>query len=128
VVELEDEPDRLGAVGRRILQPLDVLPADKDLARVRPIERADEIQERALPPARRARERHELAGRDLEGHVLERPDAPVLERLADVLDGDVRAGHGFGLTPYVPVPVPAELFTVALTVSGKPTACFGNCR
>ena len=71
----------------------DVEAADDDLAGVRPVERADEVQERALAAAGRARERDELPRGDRQRHVLEGADPAVLEALADVPNLDVRAAH-----------------------------------
>ena len=94
-MELEDEADGLGPVVRRIVEPADVHAVDVDLARVGPVERADEIQQGALPAAGRTGERDELARLDPERDVLERADASVLEALPDVLDDDRRAAHFF---------------------------------
>ena len=68
-------------------------PADDDRAGVRTVERADQVEERALARARRAGERDELSRLDGERDVLERPHPSVLERLADVIDDDPRAAH-----------------------------------
>ena len=116
-----DEPHRLCAVRDRVREPLHVLAADDDRPRIRPVERAHEVEERALASSRRAGQRHELAGLDLEGHILERPYAPILERLADMLHGHVRSGvgvHSFGVARKVAVPFPCELVTFARTVNG----------
>ena len=92
VVELEDEADDLRAVVGGIGERVDALAADGDRARVRPVERADEVQQRALPGAGRAGQRDELARLDPQRDVLERGDAPVLEALAHVLEDDLGAG------------------------------------
>ena len=71
----------------------DVEAADHDLAGVRPVERADEVQKRALAAAGRPGERDELPGGDRQRHVLEGTDPAVLEALADVPNLDVGAAH-----------------------------------
>ena len=84
----------------------DVEPADDDLAGVRPVERADEVQKRALAAAGRAGERDELAFVDgRQRDVLERADAAVLEALPDVPNLDVRATHLTTLTGNLPIPL-----------------------
>ncbi len=82
----------------------DVLAADADRARVRPVERADQVEQRALAAPRRAGQRDELAGVEPERDVLERVDPAALEALADVLDDDLGAGHFFTTTVQRPVP------------------------
>src|SRR5439155_23471232 len=71
VVELEDEADRRRAVLGDVLELLEPDPADGDAARIRPVERADEVQERALAAAGRACQRDGLAGRTLERELRE---------------------------------------------------------
>ena len=55
----------------------------------RPVERAEQVQQRALPAARRAGDRHELALLDPERDIDERGDRPVLERARDVVGNDL---------------------------------------
>ncbi len=71
----------------------DVEATDDDLAGVRPVERADEVQERALATPGRAGEGDELPRGDRQRHVLESPDPAVLEALADVPNLDAGAAH-----------------------------------
>ena len=66
VVELKDEADGLGAVGVRVGQRLEPLAADGDAALVRPVERADQVEERALAATGGTGEGDELAGLDAE--------------------------------------------------------------
>ena len=70
VVELEDEADRPGAVLRRILEPLEPLAPDDDRPRVRPVERPDQVQQRALAAAGRPGQRDDVARLEPERHVL----------------------------------------------------------
>ena len=86
VVELEDERNGPRAIARGVVQTRDVQPVDDDRPRIRAVERADEIEERALPAAGWSRQRDELARVDMEGDVHEGSDAAALEALADVLD------------------------------------------
>src|SRR5437868_1694348 len=62
VVELEHEADGFGPVSGRVLEPLEVATVYRDRAAVRPVERAEKVQQRALPAARRTGQRNELAG------------------------------------------------------------------
>src|SRR5581483_1988008 len=96
VMELEDEADGARAVARGVAQPLDPLAGDEDRAGVGPVERADQVQERALAAARGPRDRDELARLDREGDVAEGDDPPVLEGLRDAVEDDVGAGRGGG--------------------------------
>src|SRR5438270_5660817 len=88
VVELEDECNRSRAVARRIVEAGDVHAVDDDRAGIGTVERADEIEERALASAGRSRQRDELARVDMERDIDESRDASALEALADVLDVD----------------------------------------
>ena len=83
------------------------------------VERADEVQERALARAGRAGQRDELTGVDVERDVLERAHASVLERLADVLEDDLGAAH-FGVTVYFTTRFCVPTVTVARSTSGIP--------
>ncbi len=87
-MELEDEPNGLGAVLGRVVQLLDGLSSDSDRAGIGTVECAHEVEKRALAAAGRPGEGDELPWLDPERDVLERPDAPILERLADVLELD----------------------------------------
>ena len=77
-----------------VRQLVDALTADRNLALVRPVEPADEIQERGLAGAGRTHERQELAGRHLEIEAMQYLDAllAALVALDDVAEGD-GAGH-----------------------------------
>ena len=92
-MELEDEADGVGAVAGRVVEPGHVLAADPDLAGVGPVERADQVEERALAAARRPGERDELARVELERDVLECADAAALEALPHMPDVDLGATH-----------------------------------
>ena len=62
------------------------LPLTVDAARSRLDQVADHAQQRRLPAAGRADQRHELAGCELEVDVLERRDVPARERLRDAAE------------------------------------------
>jgi hypothetical protein len=93
VVELEDEPDRRGAVLRGVAELVDPLAADPDLARVGPVESADEVEQRALAAARGAGHGDELARGRLERDLVERDDAALLVGLPHPVDGELDAAH-----------------------------------
>ena len=97
VVELEDEADHLEPEPVRVRETIDPLPVDHDRARVRAVERADQVQQRALPAPGRARERGEVAGPEAQRHVPQRPDPPVVG-LRDAVDLDGGAAHGLTVT------------------------------
>ena len=97
-----------------------------DLARVGPVERADEIQQRALAAAGRTGERDELARLDLQRHVLERADAPAFEALANVLDDDRRAAHFTTIGQVAFVTAYPFAVTIASITSFCPRAAGGN--
>src|SRR5664280_723044 len=89
VVELEDKADDFGSVLHGIAQVFDAPRANADRARIGPVERSDQVEQRALTAARRTHQRNELARLDAQVHVLERANQPALEALADVLDDDL---------------------------------------
>jgi hypothetical protein len=88
VRELEDETDRPRPVARRIVEVVEPQAPDGDRPGVGLVERADQVQQRALAGARRAGERDQLARRDRERDVPERRCPAVLERLADAVELD----------------------------------------
>ena len=73
-----------------------VLAIDDDLARIRKVEPGDDAQERRLSAPRRAEQRHELAGGDVDAHPVERDEAA--EGLADVLNFDGHAASSISTT------------------------------
>src|SRR5215218_6661916 len=81
-VALEDGVDR--ALVRRALRHVD--PVEKDLPLGRLLEPAQHAQRGGLPTARRAEEREELAGFDLEVDAVDGGDA--VEVLAETDDGN----------------------------------------
>jgi hypothetical protein len=85
-VALEDGV-HVAPVGR---QADDVGAAELDRALVGLLETADHPQRRRLPAARRAEQREERAGRDLERDSVDGDD--VVEPLDDVREPDVRLG------------------------------------
>jgi hypothetical protein len=89
-VVLEDRVD-LALVGR---VARDVAAGELDGARVRALEAADEPQRRRLARPRRAEQREELAGADLEVEPLERDDLAVGLAQADRPDGWDVVGRG----------------------------------
>jgi len=98
-VELEHEPDGRRAVLVAIADLVEPLPVERDGALVGVVERADQVEKRALAGARGARERDEHSGRELERDVVERADPPALERLHDVIESNLGAGvHARGTT------------------------------
>jgi hypothetical protein len=62
-VELEDEADRRGPVLGRV-QAVELAPVDLDRAAVRPFERADQVEQRALARPGRTGECDQLARLD----------------------------------------------------------------
>ena len=66
-----------------------VLAVEQDLALVGELEPGDDAQERGLAAARGPEQRHQLAGRERQAHVVERDEAA--ERLADILNLDAHA-------------------------------------
>ena len=69
-----------------------VLAVEQDAAVGRVLEAGDDAQQRRLAAARRAEQRDELAGRELEADIVERDE--VAERLADVADFDAHGASG----------------------------------
>ena len=73
------------------------LAADMDAARIRHLEARDHAQRRGLAAARRAQQREELAGRDVERHPVDGDDAAV-EALGDasrrIEAGEAEGGGG----------------------------------
>ena len=59
-MELEDEADGRRSVLRRVVQMAQIRSADRDRALVGQVERADEVQQRALATAGRADDGREL--------------------------------------------------------------------
>ena len=86
-VVLEDRVD-VALVGR---QPGDVLALQLDQARGRRLEAADHPQGRGLAAARRAKEREEFPGLDLEVDVVD--DDGLAVALDDIDEPDVDGGH-----------------------------------
>ena len=96
-MKLEDETDRRRPVLGRVKR-LERCAVDRDRSRVRPLERADQIEQRALAASRRSHERGELARREPQRSINQRRDPAALERLADAVDGDVDARAHRGWT------------------------------
>ena len=92
--DVKDKADDLAPVARGVGEPGDVLAVDNDLARVRPVERADEVEERALARAGRTGDGDELARVEVEREPVERCD--VAEALAEIADVDRGARHVSG--------------------------------
>jgi hypothetical protein len=84
-VELEDEADNRCAVLGAV-ELGHALAGDLDLTGVGAVERADQVQQRALAATGRPGDRDKLARLDAERDVDERRDAAVLERAGDVID------------------------------------------
>ncbi len=124
---LEHEPDRRGAILVGPLERVEPLPADLDRAGVGPVERADEVQDRALPRPGRTGERDELAGLDAERDVAERGDAAALEALPHPVDDDRGAGgHARGVTWYETTRFDPPEVTTIRSVSGIPRESAGQ--
>jgi hypothetical protein len=70
---------------------LEPVTADGDVAGIGPVERSDQVEERALAASGRAGQRDELARFDAKRDILERVDQASLEALAHVLDDDLDA-------------------------------------
>ena len=97
---LGDDPDDLAE--RHELQPSDVGPVDLDRAGVDVVQARDEVRRRGLAAARRADQRHQLAGLGHEVDVLEvegRGEADggdlghLCVRAGQVIDGRVQGGQ-----------------------------------
>ena len=67
--------------------------ADYDRAGIWPVERAYQVQESALPRARRPGEGDEVTGLQAQRNVGQRADPAVLEGLADTFEDDLDAAH-----------------------------------
>ena len=87
IVELEDEADDVAAEARRVAQPGHGDVVDAHVAGIGPVQAADELQQRALARAGRARQRDELARLEVERDVAQRVD-PTVVALRDAIDGD----------------------------------------
>ena len=101
VVELEDEPElrvaHPASAGRADLEEVQLLVLDAPL--VRRVQRAQDVQQRALPRARPALDRHELAVVKRHLHALEHVDRAVAHaerflHVAGAKDGHGRLGGG----------------------------------
>ena len=94
VVELEHEADVPRAPLRKLAvgELVDALAGDHDLAFVRTVEPADEIEQRRLAGARRAHQRDELARLDLEIQAVQHFHLLLAARVAlhHVLHGNER--------------------------------------
>jgi hypothetical protein len=86
-VELKDEADHVAAEARRVAQPRHRDAVDQDVAGVGAVESADQLQQRALARAGRARQGDELARLEIERDASQRLD-PAVVALRDALDGD----------------------------------------
>ena len=86
VERLEDEAGPVAAQARGlvVVEGADRLALEEDLAGRRPVEAAEELEERALAAARRTHQGDELAGRHGQGHA------------AQGLDGRLAEGIGLG--------------------------------
>ena len=124
---LEDEADRPGAIRGRTAELVERPPVDLDRACVGNVECSEQIQQRALTRAGRAREGDELAGVHREGDISECLHAVVLERLAHPGDDDRATGaHACGVTAYVSVFRMAPTRTTIRSLSGTPRELFGQ--
>ena len=90
---MEDEPDDLRPVAGLILQPDDVFAAHHDRAGIRPVERPDQVQQRALARSRRPGQGDEVTALEAKRHVSQRADPPILEGLADAFEDDLDAAQ-----------------------------------
>ena len=84
VERLEDEarPVATQSRGAVVGQAADDLALEHDVAGRRPVEAAEQLEQRALAAARRAHERDEFAGGDRQGDAAERVDGRLAERVA----------------------------------------------
>jgi hypothetical protein len=96
-VELENEADGCGAV-LGCVKRVERGAVDTDRTRVRPVERADQIEQRALSASGRSGQRNELAGLESQGRVLESANPAVFESLADTFGDDLGAAAQRGRT------------------------------
>src|SRR5690606_2472753 len=95
---LEDEAE-LAIANRRkapVRKAAHVLAAEQDRAFGRPIDEAEEVQQRALAAARRPHHGDELTGLDRDADVLQRNGFHAVRAvdLVDVRESDDRLGHG----------------------------------
>ena len=76
IVKLKDEPDLVAADACQVIigKTREILPVDEDLAAGRPIEAADQVQQRRLSGSGWADNRHHLATADVDRHAIERRD------------------------------------------------------
>jgi hypothetical protein len=86
-VELEDEADHVATKPRGVPEPGHRNAVDEDIAGVGAVESADELQERALARAGRARQGDELTRLEIERDASQRLD-PAVVALRDASDGD----------------------------------------
>jgi hypothetical protein len=97
IVELKHEADDVAAEARRVAQPGHGDVVDAHVAGVGPVQPADELQQRALARAGRARQRDELARLEVERDVAQRVDLTVVA-LRDAIDGDRSSAQRLTLT------------------------------
>src|SRR5438552_9396494 len=94
---LEDEPDFVAPDRREtaFIQAIDAHAVDLDLAGIRAIEPAEQMQQRRLSGARPADDRNELAPRDLELGAVEHADlrVPFPEGLCQAAGADEYRPH-----------------------------------
>src|SRR5262249_7251886 len=123
-----DESDRGRAVLVGVAEPLETLSADDDRSGIGPVERADQVEQRALSAAGGSGERDEVAGRQVEGNPGQRADPAVLERLRDGVHDILGAGAQRGVTLCLMTVLAPFALIVNLSVSGKPFESRGKVR
>jgi hypothetical protein len=92
MVELEDEADR-GSPVVGAVDGIERSPVDLDRAGVGRVQRAEQVEERALAAPGRSGERDELARGQPQGRPVEGLDPAALEGLLDPVDDDRRPAH-----------------------------------
>ena len=93
IEELKDEAELVPPHRRQpiVCEAVEALAVERDGARRRPVQPADEIQQRRFSRSRGPDDRDHLPLRNLERDVLQRRDAPpAVEVLADVVETDQR--------------------------------------
>jgi hypothetical protein len=102
IEELEDEPDRRAPQPRepRLIERRRLRIAEKHAPARRPIDGADQIEQRRLAASGRAHQHREIARRDVERNVIEhmhrRRFVAGTVIVADVLKRDLQAGRLYG--------------------------------
>ena len=89
IEKLKDEAELVSSHLREpvIWQPVEPLPVERDRAGGRPIEAADEVEQRRFSGSGRPDDRHQLPLRDVKIDAVERGDAaPPAEMLGDLFE------------------------------------------